>query len=139
MNVICAALAAAAIGVTAASAAPAAAPTPLAGTWTKTITAATWHRNHIHYEAPGRWAIVVKGSVTSIYTPPGKTDDYALTTMHTAGSTGSVVFGPTADGFCPARATYRWKVTGSMLRFTLVKDGCNARLVLLTAGTWRRT
>lgn len=33
---------------------------------------------------------------------------------------------------------YRWRLSGSELRFTLVSDSCPAREALLTASTWRR-
>ena len=129
--------------VTAASAAPAigvGVPPSLVGTWGKTLTAATWHRNGIDYESPGHWGIQVSaGSVTGILAPPGTSDTPPLTTMHTTVGGASVTFGPTADGFCPHRATYTWKTAGRMLVFKLVRDDCNARRVLLTAGTWTRT
>jgi hypothetical protein len=51
---------------------------------------------------------------------------------------GSVVFGPTADGFCPDPASYCWTVSGRTLRLTLERDDCTARSILLTAGTWTR-
>lgn len=115
-------------------------PAGLVGTWGKTIPAATWRKNGIYYEQAGHWGIVIaKRGVTGIYEPPGKPSGFALTTMHVMGTGGSVVFGPTADGFCAGNASYRWKVSGRALRFEVVKDGCDARRVLLTAGAWTRT
>lgn len=124
------------------SAAPrtrAALPPGLVGTWGKTVTYATWHKNHIYYEIAGNWAIAIsKRGVTSIFEPPGEPSAYPLTTMRVAVAGASVVFGPTADGFCPGKAAYTWKVTGRTLALNVVKDDCDARRVLLSAGAWTR-
>jgi hypothetical protein len=117
----------------------AAVPAGLAGSWGKTVSAATWQKHDISYEVPGHWAIAIgKKGVAGIFTPPGETDLTPLTTMHVSASKGSVVFGPTADGFCSGKATYTWKVSGAKLSFKAVSDGCSARRVLLTAGSWAR-
>jgi hypothetical protein len=114
-------------------------PKALVGTWGKTITYATWHRNQIFYEAAGHWGFAMTSrGVASIYEPPGKPDGYRLTTMHVAVAGATVVFGPTADGFCSGKAAYRWKVSGRTLTFTTVKDDCDARRVFLSAGGWIR-
>jgi hypothetical protein len=136
------ALAAAAAMVTSTSAAPAAraaVSAGIVGTWGKTISAATWRRNGISYEPYGHWSIVIgRNGVTSIFTPPGKPGAYPLTTMTVAATGGTVVFGPTADGFCPTKASYRWRVAGRSLALTLAKDSCDARRVLLTADRWAK-
>jgi hypothetical protein len=115
-------------------------PAPLTGTWGKKVSDATWHEYGIYYEIAGHWAIAItKGGVASLFTPPGQPKEaQPLTTMHAAATGGSAVFGPTADGFCPTNATYGWKPSRSTLTFTAVKDGCDARRVLLTVGTWTR-
>jgi hypothetical protein len=76
--------------------------------------------------------------VTSIFNPPDKPDVNPLTTMRATVPGKSVVFGPTADGFCLNKASYGWKVAGRTLVFTAANDECAARRVLLTAGTWTR-
>jgi hypothetical protein len=117
----------------------AAVPASLAGSWGKTMSAAAWHKHNIWYEVPGHWAIAIgKKGVTGIFTPPGETDLTPLTTMHVSAATGSVAFGPTADGFCTAKANYTWKVSGGRLSFQVVNDSCSARQILLTAGSWSR-
>jgi hypothetical protein len=92
-------------------------PARLVGTWGKTMTYATWHKNAVEFEPSGHWAIVIaKAGVTSIFEPPGKPESYpALTTMHVAATGASVVFGPTADHYCPGKASYTWKVSGRTL------------------------
>jgi hypothetical protein len=115
-------------------------PAPLVGTCGKTVTLATWQKNGVFSEQAGHWAIVIsKRGKTSLFTPPGKPMGYpALTTMPVTGSGRSVVFSGTADGACPARGSYTWKVSGRTLTFKLVKDHCPPRQVLLTAGAWTR-
>jgi hypothetical protein len=61
-----------------------------------------------------------------------------LTSMHISTSGNSVILGPTADGVCPGKASYTWKVTGSRLVLRVVKDGCRIRQALLTIGAWKR-
>lgn len=113
-------------------------PQQLVGTWEKTISARTWLKNKVFGEPAGHWAIKVGPSgVTSVYDPATGTT-HPLTAMRTSVSGGTVTFGPTADGYCPGRATYRWAASGSSLDFTLVKDDCASRAVLLTAGTFAR-
>ena len=104
------------------------------------MTLATWHKNLVFTEPGGHWAIVIsKGGVASIFLPPGKPSAAdPITTMHVAGSGASVVFGPTADRDCPAKASYTWKISGPALVLKAVKDGCNLRRILLTASTWKR-
>jgi len=107
-------------------------PAPLVGTWGKTMTAATWRKHGEYAEPAGDWAIAItKGGVTSLFAP--KPYDL-LTTMHVAATGTSVVFGPTADGACPTRGTYTWKVSGRTLSLKLVKDACSPRRILYTAG-----
>jgi hypothetical protein len=114
-------------------------PAVVVGTWGKTITAATWHKYDVGYEPAGRWSIVItKRGLTSIFAPPGTPDGYPLTTMHVVAADAAVVFGPTADGFCTTKASYRWKVSGRTLTFKVVRDECDARRVLMTAGPWAR-
>jgi hypothetical protein len=113
-------------------------PRELVGTWAKTISAQTWLKEKVFGEPAGHWAIKVGPSgVTNVYDPATGTT-HALTTMRTTVSGRTVRFGPTADGYCPGRATYRWAASGSSLDFTVVKDDCSARAVLLTAGTFAR-
>jgi hypothetical protein len=112
-------------------------PAPLVGLWGKTITAATWHNSGIDYEAAGHWGLAIsKSGVASILNLPGR-PGYLITTMRLTATRGSVVFGPTADGFCPGKASYTWKASGKTLTLKLVKDGCDARRVYLT-GVWQR-
>jgi hypothetical protein len=93
----------------------------------------------ITYEHAGHWGLkVTAGGVTSIVEPPGKPATPPLTTMHTQVTGGTVMFGTTADGFCPGYATYHWKSTGRVLSLTLVRDDCATRVVFLS-GTWART
>ena len=115
-------------------------PARLVGTWGKTMTHATWHKNAVEFEPSGPWAIVITNAgVTSLFEPPGKPESStALTTMSVAATGASVVFGQTADGYCPGKASYRWKVSGRTLTLKVVKDDCTARRVLLTAGSWKR-
>jgi hypothetical protein len=121
-----------------AAAAPTAVPAPLLGDWGKTITLAKWAKHQINYEAAGHWAIEITKQGTSIHQPPGDTNLAPLTTMRASATGGTVVFGPTADGFCGDKATYRWKVSGRTLTLKLAKDDCTARAVLLADSTFRR-
>ena len=133
------ALVIAATAVASTSAAPttrSAVPAALVGKWGKTMTAATWHKGGEYAEPAGHWAIAItKGGVTSLFAP--KPYDL-LTTMHVVATGTSVAFGPTADGACSTRGTYRWKVSGRTLSLELVKDACQPRRILYTAGLWAR-
>ena len=114
-------------------------PARLVGAWGKTLTAAAWKRNSVDYEPAGRFAIVIANpGLTSIFLPPGRTSANPLTTMHVAVSGATVTFGATADGFCPGNGIYRWSLSGRTLRFTVVKEGCTARRVLISAGAFER-
>jgi len=112
---------------------------PLLGTWGKTMTKAAWHKYDISYEQAGHWAIALTGDGTMmLLSPPGHAND-VLTQMSAATAGGSLVVGPTADGFCGEKVGYTWKLSGR----TLVigggaKDDCTARRVLFTAGTWTK-
>jgi hypothetical protein len=118
---------------------PSAVPSAVTGTWTKTVTAATWRKHQIYYETAGRWALVIsKRGITSIFQPPGDPTGSPLTTMRVAGDGSSVVFGPTADGFCPNSASYSPKIRSGRLALVVRNDACDARRVLLTTGTWKR-
>ena len=127
------------IAVASTSAARSAVPAGLVGTWGKPITTATWHKHYVYVEQGGHWSIVVaKGGITSIFGPPGEPNAYPITTMRAVAAGASVIFGPTADGFCPTKATYRWKASSRTLAFKVVSEDCSVRRALLTAGTWRR-
>jgi hypothetical protein len=80
--------------------------------------------------------VITKRGPTSIFTPPGEANNYPLTTMHAETAGTEVVFGPTADGYCATKASYRWAVSGRTLTFKVLKDACDARRVLMTAGAW---
>jgi hypothetical protein len=109
-------------------------PSGLVGTWGKSITAATWRKNQISYEQPGHYTIQIsKAAVTSIGL--GGTQ---ITTMRTVVSGSMLTFGRTADGFCPHNGSYRWSLAGRTLMIRLVKDDCDPRRVLLTAGFFKR-
>ena len=134
----CVALVIAATAVTSTSATPktrSAVPARLVGKWGKTITAATWRKHQISYEPAGRFSIAIttKG-VLSLFAPT-----YGfLTTMNVAARGASVIFGPTADGFCAGNGSYKWKVSGRTLTLSRIKDDCDARWVLFTSGPWTR-
>ena len=103
------------------------------------MTAATWHKYGVYYEAEGPWSIVItKGGATKLFEPPGKPNAYPLTTMPTAVTGTSVVFGPTADRACSNKGTYIWKISGRTLSLKLVRDACQPRRILYTAGLWKR-
>jgi len=112
-------------------------PAALVGKWSKPMSAATWHKNHISYEPAGHWSIgIAKKGVLTLYAPGFG----ALTTAKIlAVKPGSIVLGPTADGFCAGNASFKWKAAGHTLTFTLVKDDCDARRVLFTSGPWNRS
>src|SRR4051794_3585019 len=96
-------------------------PPRLVGDLGKTVTAATWRKNGITYEPVGHWGIeITKQGVTSLHLPPGNTSLAPLTTMRTSTTGASIVFGPTADGFCDGGATYTWNVAGPTLTLKLV-------------------
>jgi len=114
----------------------AAAPAPLVGKWSKTISAATWHKHNISYEPAGKWTIAIsKKGVLSFYAPG---IGFLSTTTIRKSTRTSVTFGPTADGFCAGNGVYKWKVSGKTLTFSDAKDDCDARAVSWTAGSWTR-
>jgi hypothetical protein len=114
----------------------AAAPAPLVGKWSKTISAATWRRHNISYEPAGKWTIAIsKKGVLSFYAPG---IGFVSTTTILKATRTSVTFSPTADGFCAGNGVYKWKVSGKTLTFANVKDDCDARVVSWTAGSWTR-
>ena len=113
-------------------------PARLVGTWGKMVTQATWHKSGVYGELAGHWKITIaKTGRTTLVAPPPP-PSYTLTTMPASTSGTSLVFGPTADGVCPARGSYTWNISGSTLVLKVVKDGCSPRRVLMTAGSWKR-
>jgi hypothetical protein len=110
---------------------------PLVGTWTKTVTASTWAEHGITYEKAGHWVITFsKNGVLTLFQPPG---DENLTHMSASSTGPALVVGPTADGFCPDKATYTWKASGEHLVIGGgTGDSCDARAILLTVGAWTR-
>jgi hypothetical protein len=115
-------------------------PARLVGTWGKTVTLATWHNSGVYGIAGGRWTMTIQNDALTklaLLAPPAPLFP-AFRNMHVSTSGTSLVFGPTNDGTCPAKGSYTWRVTGSTLGFKVVKDGCNPRRVLMTAGTWTR-
>jgi len=134
---------AALIVLASANAATTAVPGALVGTWGKTMQESTWTRYHIPGEPGGHYAIAIDASgIAKLYhgTDPTRTKRvlFPFTTMSTAAAGGTVKFGPTTDGFCPGGATYTWTVSGGRLALKLVKDDCDARRVLMTAGAFAR-
>jgi len=130
----------AAIGLVAAAVGAAAirssVPAGLAGTWGKTVTSATWGKNGEYGEPGGHWRITItKAGETKMFAPA---PIGFFTSMHVSTSGTSAVFGRTADRACPNNGSYTWKVSGSTLVLKVVKDGCNPRRILLTAGAWKR-
>jgi len=115
-------------------------PPALVGTWRKTVTAATWRKHQIFYEAAGNWAITIsKSGLTRIFAPPADSSGTALTTMRAAASGASLLFGPTADGFCPNAASYKAQLSAHTLALKAGKDVCEARRILLSDGSWTRS
>jgi hypothetical protein len=115
-------------------------PARLVGTWGKTLSAATWQKNLVFTESGGHWAIVIsRAGVLSIFLPPGRPNAATpASTMRVAGSGASLLFRPTPGGDCPNKASYTWKVSGRTLVLKVVKDSCNLRRILFTAGAWQR-
>jgi hypothetical protein len=115
-------------------------PQTLVGTWGKTIPEAAFTRDHVAGEPPGYYAINIAAS--------GHTDMYhasdssmvsasiPFTHMQAVVSGHTVTFGRTADGRCPGKGVYHWVSSGSTLAFTVMKEGCGPRKVLMTAGTF---
>jgi hypothetical protein len=123
--------------------APAAAggvPHDLVGTWGKSISEAAFEKDHVAGEPPGHYAIKVGASGhTDMYhgnDPTMATVSIPFTNMQAVVTGHTVTFGPTADGACPGKGIYRWAVSGAKLTFTLVKEGCAPREVLMTAETF---
>jgi len=107
-------------------------PQSLVGTWGKSIALTTFEKSHVVGEPAGHYGIKIRTSgLTSLYygTSP-------FTTMRAVVSGHSVTFGPRADGVCPGKGIYHWVISRSRLDFTAVKEGCGARKVLMTAGTF---
>jgi hypothetical protein len=113
-------------------------PQGLVGTWGKSIPMSTWHKNHITYEPSGHFALKIAASGhTDLYNgndPTMAKVTFPFTNMQAAVAGHTVTFGPTADQACPGKGVYRWAVSGPTLTFTVVKEGCAARQVLMTAG-----
>ena len=115
-------------------------PARLVGTWGKTVTLATWHKSGVYGIAGGHWTMTIQSNTLTKLTllaPPAPAFP-AFNGMHVSTSGTSLVFGPTNNGDCPAKGSYTWKVSGSTLVLEVVKDGCTARRVLFTAGSWKR-
>jgi hypothetical protein len=113
-------------------------PQSLVGTWGKSVSDATWKKDHVFGEPNGHYALVIAPSgLVSMYhgnDPTMAKVSIPFTTMRAAASGNTVTFGSTADGACAGKGTYHWAASGSRLTFTLVKEGCDARKVLMTAG-----
>jgi hypothetical protein len=112
---------------------------PLVGTWTKTVKASTWAKHGITYEKAGHWVITFSTSgVLTLFQPPG--NQAGLLTHMSASTAGpALAVGPTADGFCPDKAEYTWKVSGKHLAISGgTEDSCDARTVLFAVGAWTR-
>jgi hypothetical protein len=114
-------------------------PQSLVGTWTKTVKASTWAKHGITYEKAGHWVITFSSNgVLTLFQPPGKQADL-VTHMSASTAGAALVVGPTADGFCPDKATYAWTVSGEHLLIGGgTKDSCDARTILFGVGAWAR-
>lgn len=131
----------------AAASASRAIPASLVGTWTTTLTRATWDANDVPGPPAGRWGVrIAPSGLATILGPlvnePGKLGQEAE--MHVTVSGTTVVFGPSTSGvwffdhICPHKGSYTWKVAGRKLTFKAVADDCRIRTVLLTVGSLSR-
>jgi hypothetical protein len=115
-------------------------PQSLVGTWGKSVSDATWKKGHVFGEPNGHYALVIAPSgLVKMYhgnDPTMATVSIPFTSMRAIVSRNTVTFGSTADGACAGKGTYHWAVSGSKLDFTLIKEGCDTRRVLMTAGTF---
>ena len=113
-------------------------PHSLVATWGKSISLATWKKNHITDESPGHYAIVIaKGGLTNMYhgnDPTMASVSIPFTNMHATVAGHTITFSATADGACPSSGSYHWALSGRKLNLTLLKDTCAPRKVLMTAG-----
>jgi len=114
-------------------------PQSLVGTWTKTVKASTWTKHGITYEKAGHWVITFSNNgVLTLFQPPG-TKANLVTHMSASTAGAALVVGPTADGFCPDKATYAWTVSGTHLLIGGgTEDNCDARTILFSVGAWKR-
>ena len=115
-------------------------PASLVGTWGKTVTLATWHKSGVYGIPGGHWTMTIQNNALTklnVLAPPAPAFPFS-NNMHLSTSGTSLVFGPSKDGDCPSKGSYTWNVSGSTLVLKLVKDGCNPRRILMTAGTWKR-
>jgi hypothetical protein len=127
------------VSATAGTAAVRAVSTPLVGTWAKTVKESTWAKHGITYEKAGHWVMTFsKNGVLTLFQPPGSQADL-VTHMSAATAGPALVVGPTADGFCPDKAAYTWKVSGEHLVIGGgTEDSCDARTILFASGAWTR-
>jgi len=111
-------------------------PAPLVGKWTKTISGATWRRHHIGYEPVGKFTITIsRAGLINYYGPRvGYISNFRILAV----GSGSITVSPPADGFCADKGTYTWTATAKTLALARVKDDCDPRVVLFTAGTFYR-
>jgi len=126
-------------GTVISSGAAAGVPQSLLGTWAKTVKESTWAKHGITYEKAGHWVITFsKNGVLTLFQPPGKQADL-VTHMSASTAGAALAVGPTADGFCPDKATYTWKVSGAHLVIGGgTEDSCDARTILFSVGPWTR-
>lgn len=87
----------------------------------------------------GHWVITFsKSGVLTLFQPPGNAADL-LTHMSASTAGTALVVGPTADGFCPDKVAYTWKVSGEHLVIGGgTADSCDACTILFAVGAWRR-
>ena len=110
-------------------------PPSLVGTWGKSISAATWNKDHLNGEPAGRYAMKIEqNGRTGLYSGSVGGGALPLSTMTAAFSDHTVTFGATSNGVCPGRGIYHWVVSRSKLKLAVSKDGCRLRVVFLTAG-----
>ena len=115
-----------------------AAPTPIVGSWWRTVTTAdTVRRGRV---ATGPWRLeVTRAGVMRLFNSSSRR----------AVVTGKVAAGPsgtlkmlelvvTGGGRCRDEATYRWRLAAGRLTLTTAQDKCPGRPAVLV-GTWRRS
>lgn len=97
------------------------------GTFALKVGATDWT---ITFGEKGKYTVTTDGSERSVGIYKATRDEIKLTDTHPPGFVG--------DKTLTATGTYKWKLDGKKLTFTLVKDDNKARVEIVTAGPWEK-
>jgi hypothetical protein len=89
-----------------------------------------------HGQLDGTWTIDLSNPTSGKVRLTWNGEPYGGGKYVISGST--IMLAPRKGGQCKAKGKYTFKVTGSKLKFTTIKDTCTTRRDILTYGAWTK-